>query len=63
MNNEVLTDGTVVYYVVRVNGQDMSMKCESQMLAEMEKSKLDPELQKLAEVVPITADGNQLLLG
>lgn len=63
MNNEILHDGTVVYYVVRVNGQDMSQKFETQMLAEMEKQKLSPELQSVAEVIPVTADGAQLLLG
>lgn len=63
MNNEIIEDGTVVYYVLRVNGQNMSGKLESKMVAEMEKQKLSPELREMAEVVPITADGNQLLLG
>ena len=63
MQNQILTDETVVYYVVRVNGQNMSMPVATQMLAEMEKQKLSPELQVLAEVVLVTADGKQLLLG
>lgn len=63
MNNQILNDQTVVYFVVRVNGQDMSQRFENAMLAEMEKQKLDPELRKLAEVVPVTADGAQMLLG
>lgn len=63
MNNQILTDETVVYYVVRANGQDVSQKFGNAMLAEVEKAKLSPELQEIAEVVPVTADGSQLLLG
>jgi hypothetical protein len=63
MNNQILNDQTVVYYVVRLNGEIVSQRYQNSVLAEMEKSKLPPEQQALAEVVPITADGNQLLLG
>lgn len=63
MNHDILTDGTVVYYVVRVNGKNVSHQFENKMLAEMEKQKLPPETQQIAEVVPVTPDGNQLLLG
>lgn len=63
MENQILNDQTVVYYVVRVNGQNVSERFENRVIAEMEKQKLDPEQQKLAEVVPVTADGAQLLLG
>lgn len=62
MNNQILTDETVVYYVVRANGQDISQRYENPMLAEMEKAKLVPELKAVAEVVPVTADGKQMLL-
>ena len=63
MNNLITDGGDVVYYVVRVNGKDMSVRFESAMLAEAEKNRLAPELRDLAEVVPVTADGKQLLLG
>lgn len=63
MNNEIIENGDVVYYVLRVNGQNMTGKLESKMLAEMEKQKLSPELRELAEIVPVTSDGSQLLLG
>ena len=63
MNNQILTDGTSVYYVVRVNGKEVTQKVATQLLAEMEKQKLSPEMQAIAEVVPVTASGADLLLG
>lgn len=63
MNNQILTDQTVVYYVVKIDGKEVSVKFSSPVLAEMEKSKLAPELREKAEVVPVTGDGAQLLLG
>lgn len=62
MNNEILSDNTTVYYVVRVNGQVVSVPT-TKTIAEMEKMKLAPELQMVAEIVAVTADGKQLLLG
>ena len=53
MNNQILADQTVVWYVVRANGRDISAKFETQLLAEMEKQKLSPELKAIAEVIPI----------
>ena len=63
MNHQILTDQTVVYYEVRVNGVAVSPKLESQMIAVAEKAKLPAETQAIAEVVPVTADGKELLLG
>lgn len=63
MNNEILNDNTVIYYVVRVNGQNMTVPFNSMQMAEMERTKLAPDLQALAEVVPVTAEGKELLLG
>jgi hypothetical protein len=62
MNNQILNDNTVLYYVVRVNGQNMSIPTTTKAIAEMEKMKLAPELQMIAEIVPVTADGKQMLL-
>lgn len=63
MNHQLLTDNTVIYYVVRVQGRDITSKVESRAIAEAELSRLPAETRALAEVVPVTADGNQLLLG
>lgn len=64
MENQILNNnGSVVYYVVMVNGTAMSAKHNSHMLAEMEMDKLSPELKAIAEVIPVTADGKQVLFG
>lgn len=63
MQDDMLNDQTTMYYVVRVNGEVVSPKFENRMLAEMEKQKLDPKKQAIAEVVSVTSDGSQLLLG
>lgn len=60
---DILNDQVNVFYVVRVNGREVSQRFSSPMLAEMEKAKLDPETQKIAEVATVTSDGSQLLLG
>lgn len=61
MNNIIADSGDVVYYVVRVHGQDVTAPVATQQLAEMKKMELEPEQQALAEVVPVTADGKQIL--
>lgn len=63
MNNDILNDNTVVYYVVRVNGQNVTIPTSNLAIAEMEKTKLAPDVQMVAEVVPVTADGKQVLFG
>lgn len=63
MNNQILNDQTAVYYAICVNGVIISQKYDSKMIAETEKTKLPIETQAVAEVVPMTADGKQLLLG
>ena len=63
MNNEIIENGTVTYYVVRVDGRDMTSKLESKAVAEMEKQKLSPTLREAAVIVPVTSDGSQILLG
>lgn len=63
MNNEILEDGDVVYYVVKVNGNEVSPRYSSPMLAEAQIEHLSEAHRAVAEVVPITASGDQLLLG
>jgi len=52
-----------VKYVVKVNGVAVSIPFTSHFLAEQHISTLPMDQQPLAEVVPVTADGQQLLLG
>lgn len=63
MNQTILTDGSVVYYAVKVNGMIVTQKFTSQMAAESAKEQLPPETKMLAEVVTCTSDGKELLLG
>ena len=59
----MIDEETKVYYVVAVNGVQVSQMFEEKMLAEMEKRKLSPEKQELAEIIVVTKQGQQLLLG
>lgn len=63
MENEMIDEETKVYFVVMVNGIQVSPMFEEKMLAEMEKAKLSPDKRELAEVVVMTKQGQQLLLG
>jgi len=63
MDNMITDDLDVVYYVVRVNGVAVSTPFNERMMAEMAKNNLPEEQKMIAEVVPVTADGKQLLLG
>lgn len=63
MNNQVLQDGTVVYYAIAINGRVVSQPFSDRGVAEMERQKLPHNKQILAEVVPVTSAGQQILLG
>lgn len=63
MNNQVLHDGTVVYYALAVNGRVVSARFSDRTSAEMARPTLPAEQQKLAEVVTVDASSRQLLLG
>jgi len=52
-----------IKYVVRVNGVTVSIPFSSRMLAEQHVGNLPTEQQSLAEVVPVTPAGQELLLG
>ena len=63
MDNMVTNDNSnVVYYVVRINGQDVSTPYSERMMAEMAKQNLPADQQVIAEVVPVNAGGLELLL-
>ncbi len=63
MNNLIMDNGDVVYYVVKVNGVEISTRFNERLVAEMAKNNLPNEQKMIAEVVPITTDGKQVLLG
>ena len=54
-------DITQTYWVVQVNGKTVTRKLSSKFLAEAEIPHLTPEERQSAVVVPVTADGQQLL--
>lgn len=60
---QILTDNEQVKYVIKVNGNIVSPAFADRMVAEMRKSELPPETQMVAEVVPVTEDGRQVLFG
>ena len=61
MNAQIL-ENERLQYQVRLNGQVLTT-AQSQHLAEGFVASLDHEKQKLVEIVPITASGQQLLMG
>jgi hypothetical protein len=68
MNNTIKTlrdgsDFAAVYYAVMVEGRPVSMNFSERFAAEQFKLTLPAEQQKLAEVLPVDANGRQLLLG
>lgn len=63
MKNQILNDGTVVYYAVKLSGKIVTTKFGTQLMAEQALLQLPQELQPIAEVVTITADGKEILLG
>lgn len=63
MNNTILSDGTVTYYAVLINGQVVSPKFSDRFAAEQHKLTLPTTQQHLAEVCPVDESNRQLLLG
>lgn len=51
------------YYAIKVNGVILPRKCLSRMVAEDEIKHLPVDQQFIAEVVVVTEDGKELLLG
>ena len=60
---QMLIDSEQVYYVIKVNGNVVSQPFTERMVAEMQKSQMPAETQLLAEIVPVTSDGRQVLFG
>jgi len=63
MDNMIIDDVNTVRYVIKVNGIEISDRFGERMMAEMAKNNLPNEQKLLAEIVTITTDGKQLLLG
>lgn len=62
--SDMLTDSdNQIMYVVKVNGQEVSPRYTSPQSAEAMIQHLSEAHRAIAEVVPVTVDGNQLLLG
>lgn len=63
MNNLIDNNLNMTYYAVKVNGQIVSAKYMSPQQAEMQIQHLNEAHQTIAEVVAVTSDGKELLLG
>lgn len=65
MNKQMISDGAVVYYAVSLNGRIVSQKFTDRFTAEQAKQSLalPAEQKKLAEVVVVDQNNQQLLLG
>ena len=63
MNNQVLNNGDVVYYGLKVDGKLVSSTFSERLLAEQYKLQLWDRDHVIAEVVTVTASGQELLLG
>ena len=63
MNNQILADGTVLYYALKLDGKIISQPVSERFIAEQHRATLAPDKQPLAEVVTVTPDGRELLLG
>ncbi len=63
MNNMITDDMNTIFYVVKVNGQEVTAKFNDQPAATMAINNLPENQKMLAEVVAVTTDGKQILLG
>lgn len=63
MTNTLLNDGTVMYYVLKVNGKTVSPPVADRYALEQYRVALPADQQVLAEVVTVTQQGQELLLG
>lgn len=63
MNQTVLAGGEVVYYAVKVNGKIVASNFLTHRAAESVVENFSEDRRMLAEIVPMTADGKEILLG
>lgn len=62
-NENMIENNEQVFYAVSVNGNICSPKYSTPAGAESQIALLSEAHQSIAEVVPVTADGKQLLFG
>lgn len=58
-----IMDTPQVFYMLMVNGRSVSARFTDRVAAEMARSSLPTDQQKLAEVITVDSSGRQLLLG
>ncbi len=61
--NKLINEQEQVRYVIKINGQTVSVPFASKMLAEQHIGNLPQDQQLLAEIVPVTDNGKQILFG
>lgn len=63
MNNSILTDSTVVYYALKVNGVIVSRPVSDRSLLEQQINGLPLTERGSAQIVPVTSGSKEVLLG
>lgn len=61
--NPMLSEVDETKFVVKVNGRVVSDTFASRMLAEQAVANLPKDQQPIAEIVPVTSGGQEILLG
>ena len=61
--NKLINEQEQVRYVIKVNGVTVSVPFATKPLAEAHIGNLPPEQQVIAEIVPMTESGKQILFG
>lgn len=59
--NKLINEQEQLKYAIKINGKVVSILFTSKMLAEQHLNNLPQEQQMIAEVVPVTKDGRQIL--
>lgn len=63
MNHNMIEETLPMRYVVKVKGKEVSVPFLNEALAAQYVQSLPRDQQLVAEIVPVTTDGKQLLLG
>lgn len=63
MKQSVLSDGTVMYYAVKLNGRIITPPLVERYSLQQHIATLPKDQQALAEIVTVTQSGQELLLG
>ena len=61
--NKLINEQEQVRYVIKVNGQTVSVPFATRPLAEAHLGNLPQDQQIIAEIVPVTEDNKQILFG